>query len=213
MSLIGASAFGISVRVPIVSGLVNMVAGYVLSLAMVFGLALVVDALAPTFGGTKSPINALKLVAYGSTAGFVGGIFSVLPALSALGLLAGLYSIYLVYIGLPVLMKCPPEKAVAYTAVVMVCAIVAGVLVGVILGTVSGGPTMGMSTPTGQLSIETPRGAVNIDVPKLEALGKRMEESGNRMEKAQQSGDQAAMEQAIKEMAELQKGLPTEAPK
>lgn len=213
MSLIGASAFGISVRVPIVSGLVNMVMGYVLSLGMVFVMALVVDALAPTFGGIKSPINALKLVAYGSTAGFVGGIFSLLPVLAALGLLAALYSIYLVYTGLPVLMKCPPEKAVGYTAVVMVCALVAGILVGAILGAVSGGSTIGMSTPTGQLSIETPKGAVNVDLNKLEALGKRMEASGNKIEKAQESGDQAAMEQALKEMAALQKELPMEAPK
>jgi len=213
MSLIGASAFGISVRIPIVSGLVNMVVGYGLSLGMVFALALVVDALAPTFGGTKSPINALKLVAYGSTAGFMGGIFSLLPVLSALGLLTALYSIYLVYTGLPVLMKCPPEKAVGYTAVVMVCALVVGILVGAILGIVSGASTMGMGTPTGQISFETSKGAVSFDTAKMEALGKRMEEVGSRMEKAQQSGDQAAMEQAIKEMAALQKELPMEMPK
>lgn len=213
MSLIGASAFGVSVRTPIVSGLVNMVVSYGLSLGMVFVLALIVDALAPAFGGAKSPINALKLVAYGSTAGFVGGIFALLPALSALGLLASLYSIYLVYTGLPVLMKCPPEKAVAYTAVIIVCAIVVGAIVGVILGAVRGGPTMGMSTPSSQISIETPRGKVNVDTAKMEALSKRMEEVGKKIEKAQQSGDQAAMEQAIKEMASLQKGLSQEMPK
>ena len=32
-----------------------------------------------------------------------------------------------------------------------------------------------------------------------------MEAAGQRMEKAQQSGDQAAMEQAIKEMTEMQR--------
>ena len=59
-----------------------MVIGYLLSLAIVYVLALIVDALAPTFGGTKNPIAALKLVAYGSTAGFVGGIFSLMPSLA-----------------------------------------------------------------------------------------------------------------------------------
>ena len=132
LSLVGVGGFGIGFRVPIVAGLVNMVVGFALSLVMVFVLALIVDALAPTFGGTKSQIAALKVVAYGATAGFVGGIFSLLPALSILGLLAGLYSIYLIYTGLPVLMRCPPEKAVGYTAVVIVCGIVLGILIGVV---------------------------------------------------------------------------------
>jgi hypothetical protein len=119
-----------------VSGLVNMVVGYGLSLAMVFVLALIVDALAPTFGGTRSPVNALKVMAYSSTAVFVGGIFSLMPALSALGLLAALYSIYLLYTGVPVLMKCPPDKATAYAAVVMVCGFVAMALMSIVSGMV-----------------------------------------------------------------------------
>lgn len=143
LSLVGAGAFGISVRVPVMSGLVNMVVSYVLSLAAVFVLALIVDALAPTFGGTKNQINALKLVAYGSTAGFIGGIFSLLPALSILGLVAALYSIYLIYTGIPVLMKCPPEKATNYTAVVVVCGIVA--MVGLTLASSLFTPSMTLS--------------------------------------------------------------------
>ena len=56
-------------------GLTHMLLSYVLSLVAVFVLALITDALAPTFDGTKSQIGALKLIAYGSTAGFVGGVF------------------------------------------------------------------------------------------------------------------------------------------
>ena len=132
LSLIGAGAFGISFRVPIVSGLVNMVVGFVLSLVMVYVLALIANALAPTFKGEKNLLNAFKLVAYGSTAGFVGGIFSLLPALSMLGVIAALYSIYLIYTGIPVLMKAPEEKAVGYTAVLIVCGIVASLVVGAV---------------------------------------------------------------------------------
>jgi hypothetical protein len=126
MSLIG---FGF-IRVPLMFGLSSMIAQYVLTLAMVYVLALVVDALAPTFGGTRDRMRALKLVVYGSTATMVGGIFNLVPALSILGLLAALYSIYLFYLGLPVLMRCPPDKAVAYTAVVGVISIVSGLVVG-----------------------------------------------------------------------------------
>ena len=95
MSLFGVGAFGVSFRVPILAGLVNMVVGFVLSLAMVYVLALIADALAPTFKGQKNLLNAFKLVAYGATAGMVGGVFNLLPALSMLGVLAALYSIYL----------------------------------------------------------------------------------------------------------------------
>jgi hypothetical protein len=82
LSVVGLGAFGVNFRVPIVAGLANMVVGYVLSLVMVFVLALIIDAMAPTFEGTKSQISALKLSAYASTAAFVGGIFSLLPSLS-----------------------------------------------------------------------------------------------------------------------------------
>ncbi|UVH58557.1 YIP1 family protein [Variovorax paradoxus] len=140
LSLIGIGAFGVSFRVPIVSGLANMVVGYVLSLVMVFVLALIIDAMAPTFEGTRSQIGALKLSAYASTAAFVGGIFSLLPSLSVLGAMAALYGVYLLYTGLPVLMKCPPDKAIAYTAVVVVCAIVGGFIIAWVLALLTPSP-------------------------------------------------------------------------
>lgn len=54
-----------------------------------------------------------------------------MPALGILGIL-GLYSVYLLYLGLPILMKAPSEKAGAYTAVVIVAAIVLFVVVGMV---------------------------------------------------------------------------------
>jgi len=181
LSLIGAGAFGVGVRVPVVAGLVQMVVGYVLSLAMVFVLALIVDALAPAFGGSKDRIGALKLVAYGSTAAFVGGIFSLLPALSILGLVAALYSIYLIYTGVPVLMKSPPDKAAVYTAVIIVCGIVAGIVLGAVMGLAmpsSRGLYGGAVPGAGDITIKTPSGSVSIDTAKLEEAAKKMEEAG-----------------------------------
>ncbi|MGJ7555123.1 Yip1 family protein [Variovorax sp. RB3P1] len=140
LSLVGIGAFGVSFRVPIVAGLANMVVGYVMSLVMVFVLALIIDAMAPTFEGTKSQIGALKLSAYASTAAFVGGIFSLLPSLSVVGALAALYGVYLLYTGLPVLMKCPQDKAIAYTAVVVVCAIVGGFVIAWVLSLLTPSP-------------------------------------------------------------------------
>lgn len=204
MSIVGFNAFGVSVRTPIVTGIVQLVVGYVLSLVMMFVVALIADALAPRFGGRKNQLNALKLVAYGSTAGMVGGIFGVIPALSMLALLASLYSIYLVYLGLPVLMKCPQEKALPYTAVLIVCAVLAGVVLGAVSAMFAPSPAMQMgsadaSRPT--VTIETPEGKVTVDTRKAEEFARRMEEAGKRLDEARKSGDQEAMAKAMKEMA------------
>ena len=97
------------------------IASYVVTLVVIFVVALIVDALAPTFGGQKNQINALKLVAYSATAGWVASIASIIPILGWIVALGGsLYGIYLLYLGLPVLMKCPEDKTVVYLLVVVV---------------------------------------------------------------------------------------------
>src|SRR4029453_14283966 len=96
------------------------IVAYVISLVVVFVVALIVDALAPTFGGTKSQINALKLVAYSATPGWGAGIATIIPVLGWIVAIIGtLYGIYLLYLGLPVLMKSPEDKTVVYLAVVV----------------------------------------------------------------------------------------------
>ena len=128
---IGMAAIGITIpfvgthyRTPIVSAITSAAVLYVFSLIAVFIVALIVDGLAPTFGGTKNQVQALKVVAYSYTASWVGGILSLIPAISVIGILFGLYSLYLLYLGLPVLMKSPPDKAVGYTVVVVICTII-----------------------------------------------------------------------------------------
>ena len=194
MSLIGFGGFGVSFRVPLLAGLVNMVVSYVLSLAGLFVLGLIIGALAPTFGGQKNPTQALKVAVYASTAAMLGGIFTLLPALAMLGLLAALYSIYLLYTGLPVLMHSRPEKSGAYTAVVVVSAIVVGLVIGAVGSAFmpATGPLLGgASSPA--ITMTTPGGKVSIDTAGLEAAGKRMEEAARRMEEAQKSQDPAAI--------------------
>jgi hypothetical protein len=197
MSIVGVGGFGVSFRVPVVSGLLNMVVGFVLALAMVFVMALITDALAPTFGGQKNQINALKLIGYGSSAGFLGGLFNVIPAASVLGLLAALYSIYLIYTGVPVLMKCPKDKALSYTAVLLVCGIVAGVILSWGSMMFGGGMHRGMgigmgglgsvgTTAPAEVAIKTPAGEIKIDTAKLEEMSKKMEAAGKQAEAAQQ---------------------------
>ena len=148
-SLIGWSVLGMrmpfvgAIKIPISYGLRMAVVQYVGALVGTFVLALIIDALAPTFGGQKNQIQALKVAAYSATAAWVAGIFAIIPALSILGIL-GLYSLYLLYLGLPTLMKAPQEKAMVYTVVVIVCAIVLAIILSVITRQFYWRPTMGM---------------------------------------------------------------------
>ena len=145
-SLIGGSVLGISFRWPISLGLQSALLRYILSLVSVYVLALIIDALAPTFGGQKNQVQALKVAAYCSTASWIAGIFLILPALAILGLL-GLYSLYLLFLGLPVLMKAPEDKAVGYTVVVIIGAIVLYAVIGAITARVFSYTGVGVMTP------------------------------------------------------------------
>ncbi|MDP2261188.1 MAG: Yip1 family protein [Caulobacter sp.] len=115
--------------------LVAAVVGYGLSLAGVYIMALVIDGLAPSFGGEKNQIQALKVAAYGSTAAWLAGVFNLVPMLAFLGIL-GLYSLYLLYLGLPNLMKTPADKAIGYTAVVVIAMLVVYAVIGMIVGSI-----------------------------------------------------------------------------
>jgi hypothetical protein len=136
---IGGAVFGLyggpfgGYRVPLTSAITGAVVLFVLALVAVYVIGLIIDALAPTFGGTRNPVQAFKVAAYSSTASWLAGVFALLPGLRVLQIL-GLYSLYLLYLGLPVLMKAPQDKAVGYTAVVVIAAIVVTMLVGMVAG-------------------------------------------------------------------------------
>ena len=109
------------------------IAQYVLSLIITFVLALIVDALAPSFGGTKDIVASLKLTAYSYTIAWLAGIFNLLGMLgSVIALAAAIYAFYTFYLGVPVLKKATPEKAVQFTLVIVVCGIVLGLLSGLV---------------------------------------------------------------------------------
>ena len=136
-SIIGRSFMGVYAKSSISSGLTSAIIGFVMSLVSCYVMALIIDALAPSFGGQKSQIQALKVAAYSSTAAWLAGIATIVPAASILGLVA-LYSLYLLYVGLPVLMKAPAEKAMGYTVVVIIASIILYVVVAAIVVAVAG---------------------------------------------------------------------------
>ncbi len=146
-SFIGFSMIGMQVpfmgtiRIPIGSALSHAIVTFALTLGGVYVLGLIIDFLAPSFAGTKNFDQAFKVAVYASTASWVGGVFALLPALSILALLFSLYSLYLLYLGLPVLMKSPPDKSLGYTAAVIIAAVVVFVVIGTISMAVLPTPT------------------------------------------------------------------------
>ena len=143
LSLIGIGVFGATYRMPIESGVAHMVVQYVMSLGMVYVLALIIDALAPNFGSQKNFSQALKVAAFMPTAAWVAGVFSIIPSLSIIGALLSLYSLYLLFLGLPILMKTPEDKAVPYGVVVIIAAIVIAVVIATVIGLTMPGPVRG----------------------------------------------------------------------
>jgi len=138
MSLIGTSVLFTTVHVAIVSGLIGAIVGYALSLGGVYLAAFVIEKLAPTFRSQGDALQALKLVTYAYTAAWVAGVFNLLPTIGILGVLAGgIYSIYLFYLGLPVLMRTPQDKVVAYMIVAAVIIFVIYIVIGLVVGTIT----------------------------------------------------------------------------
>lgn len=194
-SLIGQQVFGILGYKPaLMFSLVTAILGYVLAVVAIWLVAKIVDALAPSFGATKNPISALKVVAFSYTASFVAGVFGLIPALAILALV-GLYSLYLLYVGLPVLMKAPQDKAIGYTVVTVLCAIVVQVIATFVVGAL----TMTMVGPAAMIGAAQPAvvgevtvpGVGSIDLAKMEAATKQLEAAAAQQQAAVAGGTAA----------------------
>lgn len=110
--------------VPLTTALVSGAVVLVVAILSVFLLSKIISVLAPGFGGQKNDVQALKAAAYSSTAAWIGSVFALLPALNLVTMLISLYSVVLLYVGLPIVMKAPKDRAMGYTAVVIIVAIV-----------------------------------------------------------------------------------------
>lgn len=204
-SLLGSSMFGVTVRTPIGLGITAMLLHYVLTLALAYVMALVINGLAPTFGGQKDMVQALKTVAYASTASWVASIAVIVPWLGWLIALAGaVYAIYLLYVGLPHTMKCPADRAGGYTAVSIVIAIALSWIIGLIMAGIIGTAMIGSGAMSGLHMSGNNNGNVTLDsdsaLGKLAAIGERADEAGKQLEAAQKSGDGAAQSAAAGKM-------------
>ena len=135
-SFVGATLVGVVtpsgaiLRANLIDGLFGAVFSYAASCAIVLLLGLIIDLLAPLFGGRRDFEEAFKLAVYSFTPLWLAGIFLLLPGLRFL-LLTGIYGIYLFWLGAPRLTKMPEQQAANFTLVIVVCT--AGLLYGAAL--------------------------------------------------------------------------------
>lgn len=101
-----------------------VVIAFVLALVAVFILSKIISLLAPQFGGQRNDVQALKVAAYASTPTWIAGILNIHGRFLIVQIIVSLYSLYLLYIGLPIFMKVPQDRAMGFTAVVIIAAVV-----------------------------------------------------------------------------------------
>jgi len=126
-SFVGATLIGVvapsgaTLRADLFDGLFGAIFSYATSCVIVLLLGLIIDLLAPLFGGRRDFEEAFKLAVYSFTPLWLAGIFLLLPGLRFL-LLTAVYGIYLFWLGMPRLTKVPEGQAVNFTVIIVFCA-------------------------------------------------------------------------------------------
>lgn len=105
------------IRLPIGNALLWAILTYVLSLAGAFLFAFVLDALAPSFGGSKDLNAYLKIVIFSMTASWLAGVLYIIPSLATIAMIAGFYGIYLLYLGIKICRDIPADKLMGFIIV------------------------------------------------------------------------------------------------
>ncbi len=128
-----------TVRASLFDGLFGAIFGYVLTCATVLLLGVIIDFVAPLFGGQRDFDGACKLAVYSFTPVWLAGIFLILPGLRFLTL-TGFYGVYVLWLGLPRLLKVPEGRSVPFAIAIGICAFALAYLAAVMQRAVFGTP-------------------------------------------------------------------------
>lgn len=126
--LIGSTLFNRMLQTAPAEALLRALVTWGVTVALAFLLGLLINALAENFEADRDELSAHKIAAYSLTPSFLSGVFSLWPPLWWLSLFALAAMVFLMYRGLPILMKAPPERALSYAATVTIAAMVAGIV-------------------------------------------------------------------------------------
>lgn len=127
-SLIGSYVFEPALAGDIGSALIRAVVTWIVSIALVALLGFVINAIAENFDGDRNDLAAQKVAAYSLTPAFLSGVFGLWPPLWWLSLFLLAAMVFLIYRGLPILMRTPPDRAMAYTATVTIATFVSAMV-------------------------------------------------------------------------------------
>ena len=105
------------------SALTGAVVSYGFSLLGVYAMGHVIYQLADNFGGRQDKMKAMKTAVYASTPVWLAGIVFLVPAFDFFFVFS-LYAVFVLYRGLPIMMKAPPDKVTGYEAAVLGVAMV-----------------------------------------------------------------------------------------
>ena len=122
-AIVGVATPTGTIRVPLFAGLLGAVIAYVLSFIIVYAVAIIIDQLAPRFGGVKDFPSALKVTVYSFTPYWIAGILHLVAGLRFVAVVVALFGIYLAWLGLPRLMRASADKAMTYVVAAAACAI------------------------------------------------------------------------------------------
>lgn len=98
-------------------------------IALVYLMGLLINMIAEQFDGDRNEMNALKVAAYTPTPVLVTGLAAIYPPLWWVGILGLAASAYLLFRGLPILMRCPEDRALGFAATVTIVALIALMLI------------------------------------------------------------------------------------
>jgi len=133
--------------VPIGTTIIGAVVQYLLAIIIFVPLSAFLAALvAGWFGGVNEFGRGLKLVAYGSTASYVAGIFYIIPVLGLLALVAAIYGIFIFYTGITPTMNVPEGRRIGYIIALIIIWVVVFVVIGIISALILGGAMMGAAS-------------------------------------------------------------------
>jgi hypothetical protein len=196
-----------TVRVGFGYGFGAAIVKFVFGLLGVFVISWLVDVLAPTFGGQRDSLRALKVTAYSCTALWLASVLLLVPVLAIVVFLAGFYGLYLMYLGLPILMRCPADKSIGYTILVVFGVIAMFAIIGLSTCVVGGLGLLGaMSRHNGMSESVTAQSdaagvLANIFGAKSDADRERVNQAMTALEKMSEQAQQA--EKAAKSAGSL----------
>lgn len=190
--LFGWGAFGFSYKPGLTWSIFQAIESYAVALAAVWIFALVIEAFAPTFGAWKSRDQAMKVVCYSFIVAWLAQGLIIIPYIGWMLSIVGLYGLYIYWVGLPPMMRTPPDKAIPYVLVTLAVGIVATAVLAGILGfmlrIVTPLPTYGSAGAVTLGSISDGKGnSVNLD--QLAAAGQQMAANAERAQQNASNGN------------------------